>query len=214
MNTKMQDFANSIDEMIASPDEMKAAIEIEESINRKKTGLIRQIFEEIIDEAEKSLGLSPDSKLNNLSENEGKIDKYYHVLIYPNLNYNMGLIKKTEDGVEYYFVLRYEMNWKPSVGFVIMSRDADGILSDVDKPSTQLMESARSLLVDRALLSTRMRAWLYWEHIVAKSQKISDEDPDFDHYNDAYFSLYEESARKLYVKQVVDSFSKFKDYLK
>ncbi len=203
-----------IDEMINSSDGMKAAMEIEKSLNRKKTALLQTIYEEILVRTSNEIGLDFDPKLNEPWDYKQGIDEYYSKKTssstYSALTFNLGLLKSLEDGTAYYLILRYEIEWRSYVGLAIMMCDKNGQLYTVDNPSEELVNNAKSLIIDSSQISSGKSWWLYWEYVCSNSSKAAESEPNFRTMNEAYLSLFDEDGRKSYVNQVIDLLKKFR----
>lgn len=125
------------------------------------------------------------------------------------------MIHKDTSGSEYYFIIRFEIDWLPFNGFAIIRKDSKGDLFIVDHPSKEMLEEVSSRLADPGIISKKKNDWwLYWEYIVSGNQDRTDEDPDFKQMNEAYFSLFTAEGRRTFVEEVVASLNKFKEYLK
>ncbi len=215
LNVKKGDFNMGIDEMINSSDAMKAALEIESSINRKKIALLRTVYEEILERTSKESGFDFDPKLNELWDyNQAIVDFYSKKTsssTFPALTFKLGLLETLDDGTEYYLILRYEIDWYSFVGIAIMIRDKEGQLHTADNPSEELVHKAKSLIKDSKQISSGKDWWLYWEYVCSNSPKREDEkEPNFRCMNEPYLSLFDENGRKKYVEQVVDLLKKFR----
>ena len=210
-------FDMGIDQLLDSPDAMRAAIEIEDALNRKKTDLMLAIYSEIKDKVSKDNRFNFDKRLNDPWDYTVGIKEYYSRKIssstYPALTYNLGLIDKDQDGEEYYLILRYEIEWRSYVGFSIMDIKGE-TLSMIDKPSDDLLKKAQALLKNPDILKSNKSCWLYWEYITSNNQDATDDEPEFRSMNDAYLALYDSAKRTEYVDQVVDMLKKFMDNLK
>ena len=210
-------FDMGIDQLLDSPDGMRAAIEIENALNRKKTDLMLAIYSEIKDKVSKDNRFNFDKRLNDPWDYTVGIKEYYSRKIssstYPALTYNLGLIDKDQDGKEYYLILRYEIEWRSYVGFSIMDIKGE-TLSMIDKPSDDLLKKAQALLKNPDILKSNKSCWLYWEYITSNNQDATDDEPEFRSMNDAYLALYDSAKRTEYVDRVVDMLKKFMDNLK
>lgn len=206
-----------IDQMLDSPDSMRAAIEIENALNRKKTDLMMTIYNEIIDKVSEDSRFNFDKRLNDPWDYTVGIKEYYSRKIssstYPALTYNLGLIDKDPDGREYYLIIRYEIEWRSYVGFSIMDIKGE-TLSLIDKPSDDLLKKAQGLLKNPDILKSNKSCWLYWEYITSNNQDATDDEPEFRSMNDAYLALYDSAKRTEYVDRVVDMLKKFMDNMK
>ena len=206
-----------IDQMLDSPDSMRAAIEIENALNRKKTDLMMTIYNEIIDKVSEDSRFNFDKRLNDPWDYTVGIKEYYSRKIssstYPALTYNLGLIDKDPDGREYYLIIRYEIEWRSYVGFSIMDIKGE-TLSMIDKPSDDLLKKAQALLKNPDILKSNKSCWLYWEYITSNNQDATDDEPEFRSMNDAYLALYDSAKRTEYVDRVVDMLKKFMDNMK
>ncbi|WP_029319226.1 PDDEXK-like family protein [Butyrivibrio sp. AE3004] len=218
LNRKRGEIEMKIDEMIDSPDCMRAAIEIEKSLNRKKTALLHSLFEDIIDKVDNETNLDYDPLLNEPWDYRKSVDDYYSRRLssstYPALTYNMGLLDKLEDGTEYYFILRFEIEWRAYVGFAIMRRSEDGELFTEDNPSELLISKAKALVFEPDKLEHEKGWWLYWEYVTSNNQEIIDNEPDFRTMNEAYLSLYDTNGKEAFVEQVIQTLKKFKSSVK
>lgn len=214
LNVKKGDFNMGIDEMINSSDGMKAAMEIEKSINRKKTALLHTVYEEILERTSKESGFDFDPKLNEPWDYKQAIDEYYSKKTssstYPALTFKLALLESLDDGTEYYLILRYEIEWRSYVGIAIMIRDKEGQLYTADNPSEELVNKARSLISDSSQISAGKSWWLYWEYVCSNSSKAVEDEPNFRTMNESYLSLFDENGRKKYVDQVMDLLKKFR----
>ena len=210
-------FDMGIDQLLDSPDGMRAAIEIEDALSRKKTDLMMTIYNEIKDKVSKDNRFNFDKRLNDPWDYTVGIKEYYSRKIssstYPGLTYNLGLIDKDQDGKEYYLILRYEIEWRSYVGFSIMDIKGE-TLSMIDKPSDDLLKKAQALLKNPDILKSNKSCWLYWEYITSNNQDATDDEPEFRSMNDAYLALYDSAKRTEYVDRVVDMLKKFMDNLK
>lgn len=210
-------FDMGIDQLLDSPDAMRAAIEIEDALNRKKTDLMMTIYSEIKDRVSKDNRFNFDKRLNDPWDYKVGIKEYYSRKIssstYPALTYNLGLIDMDSDGKEYYLILRYEIEWRSYVGFSIMDIKGE-TLSMIDKPSDDLLKKAQALLKNPDILKSNKSCWLYWEYITSNNQDATDDEPEFRSMNDAYLALYDSAKRTEYVDRVVDMLKKFMDNLK
>ena len=217
LNRKRGAFDMGIDQLLDSPDGMRAAIEIENALNRKKTDLMLAIYSEIKDKVSKDNRFNFDKRLNDPWDYTVGIKEYYSRKIssstYPALTYNLGLIDKDQDGKEYYLILRYEIEWRSYVGFSIMDIKGE-TLSMIDKPSDDLLKKAQALLKNPDILKSNKSCWLYWEYITSNNQDATDDEPEFRSMNDAYLALYDSAKRTEYVDRVVDMLKKFMDNLK
>lgn len=217
LDRKRSAFDMGIDQLLDSPDSMRAAIEIEDALNRKKTDLMLAIYSEIKDKVSKDNRFNFDKRLNDPWDYTVGIKEYYSRKIssstYPALTYNLGLIDKDQDGKEYYLILRYEIEWRSYVGFSIMDIKGE-TLSMIDKPSDDLLKKAKALLKNPDILKASRSCWLYWEYITSNNQDATDDEPEFRSMNDAYLALYDSEKRIAYVDQVVEMLKKFMDYLK
>ena len=217
LNRKRGAFDMGIDQLLDSPDGMRAAIEIENALNRKKTDLMLAIYSEIKDKVSKDNRFNFDKRLNDPWDYTVGIKEYYSRKIssstYPALTYNLGLIDKDQDGKEYYLILRYEIEWRSYVGFSIMDIKGE-TLSMIDKPSDDLLKKAQALLKNPDILKSNKSCWLYWEYITSNNQDATDDEPEFRSMNDAYLALYDSTKRTEYVDRVVDMLKKFMDNLK
>lgn len=213
LNRKRRRIEMSIDEMINSPEGMKAAMEIEKSINRKKTALLHKIFEDIIRKVAAETDLNYDPKLNQSWDYKKGLDDYYSrrrsSSTYPALTYNMGQLDVTNDGTEHYLIIRFEVEWRPYVGFAIMRRNKAGEIFTEDKPSEDLIAKAKAKMVNPNLIAYDKDWWLYWEYVISNNQEISDNEPEFRNMNEAYLSLYDENNRSDFVDSVVSMLKKF-----
>ena len=217
LDRKRSAFDMGIDQLLDSPDGMRAAIEIENALNRKKTDLMLAIYSEIKDKVSKDNRFNFDKRLNDPWDYTVGIKEYYSRKIssstYPALTYNLGLIDKDQDGKEYYLILRYEIEWRSYVGFSIMDIKGE-TLSMIDKPSDDLLKKAQALLKNPDILKSNKSCWLYWEYITSNNQDAIDDEPEFRSMNDAYLALYDSAKRTEYVDRVVDMLKKFMDNLK
>lgn len=217
LNRKRSAFDMGIDQLLDSPDAMRAAIEIEDALNRKKTDLMMTIYSEIKDKVSKDNRFNFDKRLNDPWDYTVGIKEYYSRKIssstYPALTYNLGLIDKDPDGKEYYLILRYEIEWRSYVGFSIMDIKGE-TLSMIDKPSDDLLKKAQALLKNPDILKSNKSCWLYWEYITSNNQDATDDEPEFRSMNDAYLALYDSAKRTEYVDRVVDMLKKFMNNLK
>lgn len=217
LDRKRSAFDMGIDQLLDSPDGMRAAIEIEDALSRKKTDLMMTIYSEIKDKVSKDNRFNFDKRLNDPWDYTVGIKEYYSRKIrsstYPALTYNLGLIDKDPDGKEYYLILRYEIEWRSYVGFSIMDIK-DETLSMIDKPSNDLLKKAQALLKNPDILKSNNSCWLYWEYITSNNQDAIDDEPEFRSMNDAYLALYDSANRTEYVDRVVDMLKKFMDNLK
>lgn len=217
LDRKRSAFDMGIDQLLDSPDGMRAAIEIEDALSRKKTDLMMTIYSEIKDKVSKDNRFNFDKRLNDPWDYTVGIKEYYSRKIssstYPALTYNLGLIDKDPDGKEYYLILRYEIEWRSYVGFSIMDIK-DETLSMIDKPSDDLLKKAQALLKNPDILKSNKSCWLYWEYITSNNQDAIDDEPEFRSMNDAYLALYDSAKRTEYVDRVVDMLKKFMDNLK
>ena len=217
LDRKRGAFDMGIDQLLDSPDGMRAAIEIENALNRKKTDLMLAIYSEIKDKVSKDNRFNFDKRLNDPWDYTVGIKEYYSRKIssstYPALTYNLGLIDKDQDGKEYYLILRYEIEWRSYVGFSIMDIKGE-TLSMIDKPSDDLLKKAQALLKNPDILKSNKSCWLYWEYITSNNQDATDDEPEFRSMNDAYLALYDSAKRTEYVDRVVDMLKKFMDNLK
>jgi len=214
LNKKEGEFMMSIDELINSPDGIRASIEIENALNRKKIALLHTIFEEIIARTGEEEKLNYDPILNNPWDYKKAIEEYYfHRLAsstYPAITYNLGQIEKDQNGNEYYLIIRFEICWKAYIGYAIMKRDKEGNLFTENYPSSQLIELAKSLLVDSSQFQQKKGDWwLYWEYITSSNQDVTENEPDFRQLNEAYLLLYNEQNRRDFVDKVMEMLKKF-----
>lgn len=218
LNRRKAGVEMKIDKLIDSSDGMRAAMEIEKSINRKKTALLHTIFEEIIERTSLEGGFHYDPILNEPWDYKKGLDEYYSrrrsSSTYPALTYNLGLLDRLDDGMEYYFILRFEIEWRSYVGFAIMRRDKNGELFTEDKPSEKLMEKVKGMMVNPNQINASKDWWLYWEYITSNNQEATENEPDFRSMNDAYLALYDKKERDVFVEQVLHMLKKFKLYVK
>lgn len=218
LHIKKGEFNMGIDEMINSSDGVKAAMEIEKSLNRKKTSLILTIYEEILTRTSKEIIFYFDPKLNEPWDYKQAIKEYYlkktSSSTYPALTYNLGLLESLDEGAEYYLILRYEIGWCSYAGLAIMKRDKDGNLFTVDNPSEELVNKAKLLLKDSSQVSSGKDWWLYWEYVCSNNTKKVANEPDFRNMNEAYLALFDEDGRKKYVDQVIDLLRKIGNNIK
>ncbi len=218
LDIKRGGFNMGLDERIGSAEGIKAAIEIEKSLNRHKKELLKTIYKEILDKIGQEEGFDYDPKLNEPWDYEQCIEEYYYKKTssstYPALTFNLGLLETSDDGSQYYLILRYEIAWKSYVGFAIMKRDPDGQLHVVDNPSDNLFNKAKLRIKDSSQLSKGKDWWLYWEYVVSNSMEALESEPDFRIMNEAHLSLFDEEDRKAYVNQVVEILKKFRRNIK
>ena len=219
LDEKKGQFDMQIKDMIDSPDGIKAAIEIENAFAEKKVALMEGIYDEIISRISMEGCLDYDPRLNQPWDYKKGIKEYYlrrqSSSTYPALTYNLGLLDTTASGDEYYFIIRYEIEWYSYVGLAIMRRDKEGDLFSENNPSKDLVNKAKEMLKDPDLIcQTKKSWWLYWEYITSNNQDKSNNEPDFRNMNDAYISLYSDRYRSEYINQVVDMLLKFKSFLK
>ena len=216
LNRRKAGIEMKIDELIDSSDGMRAAMEIEKSIVRKKTALLHTIFEEIIERTSLEAGFHYDPILNEPWDYKKGLDEYYFrktsSSTYPALTYNLGLLDQLRNGTEYYFILRFEIEWRPYVGFAIMRRDKNGELFPEHEPSEKLMVKAKGMMKnpDQINYLTSEGWWLYWEYITSNNQDATENEPDFRTMNDAYLALYDKKERDAFVEQVLHMLKKFK----
>ena len=214
LNKKEGEFMMTIDELINSPDGIKASIEIENALNRKKIALMHTIYDEIIDRTGKEEKLNYDPILNDPWDYKKAIEEYYfHKLAsstYPAITYNLGQIEKDQNGNEYYLIIRFEIGWRAYIGYAIMRRDKERNLFTENYPSSQLIEKAKSLLIDSSQVQQKTGDWwLYWEYITSSNQDISENEPNFRQLNEAYLLLYNEPNRRDFVDKVSEMLKKF-----
>ena len=214
LNRRKAGVEMKIDELIDSADGMRAAMEIERSIDRKKTALLHTIFEEIIEKTKDEQIFNYDPVLNEPWDYKKGLNEYYSrrrsSSTYPALTYNLGLLDSSSDGTEHYFILRFEIEWRPYVGFAIMRRNKDGELFTEDKPSDELIAKVKSMVVNPDQVNYSKDWWLYWEYITSNNQDATENEPDFRTMNDAYLALYDKKDRDAFVDQVLHMLKKFR----
>jgi hypothetical protein len=204
----------SIDELINSPDGIRASIEIENALNRKKIALLHTIYDEIIARTSEEERLNYDLILNDPWDYKKAIEEYYYHKLasstYPAVTYNLGQIEKDQNGNEYYLIIRFEIGWRAYLGYAIMKRDKEGNLFTENYPSSQLIEKAKSLLIDSSQFQQKKGDWwLYWEYITSSNQDVTENEPNFRQLNEAYILLYNEQNRRDFVDKVIEMLKKF-----
>lgn len=218
LNRKRRQFEMKIDELIDSPDGMKAAMEIEKAINRKKTALLHLIFEEVISKASQETNLHLDPKLNEPWDYRKGIDDYYSrrksSSTYPALTFNIGLLNTSNEGMEYYLIIRFEIEWRAYIGFAIMKRNSKGELFTENHPSDEMITLVKSRMVNPDIISYNKDWWLYWEYVSSNNQEPSEIEPDFRTMNDAYLGLYDDDKRELFIDGIVSMLKKFRGNIK
>ncbi len=214
IDRRMRSFDMKIEELMDSSDGIKAAMEIEEALNRKKTGLLHSIYDEIITKTAKETDLYYDPKLNEPWDYKEAIDEYHtHKLsysTYPAITYNLGRIDKRDNGDEFYFILRYEIEWSAYIGYAIMKRDKNGDIYTENNPSEELLIKSKNILIDSSEIKHKKDSWwLHWEYITSSNQKLTENEPNFRKYNEAYLLLYDKDKRTDFVNKAVEMLKKF-----
>ena len=212
---KMVDM--DIENMLNNPQNLEAAILIERALSRKKTNLLHSIFDSILKELGNNNIFHFDPDINEPWDFNRAIDIYYSYKksSYPALNFNLGEIGCDDDGAKYYFVLRYEIDWNSLIGYGIIKRKKD-VLSIVEKPSNQLIESVKRRMVDSSWIKKKKdNSWfLYWEYVVSNSDEVCDDEPNFKEMNKSYLQLFSENGKNDYIKMTIHSLKKFIDNVK
>lgn len=210
------DFNMEVDNLINSSDDIRAAMEIEKSLGRKKTALLHLIYDEVLDRSSNETELAFDPSLDEQGDYKQAVGDYYSKKksSCPGLSFILGTLESLDDGTKYYLVLRYEIDWRSYVGLKIMKRDKNGQVCTIEKPTEELIDKTQIYMRDTSQLSSEGGCWLYWEYVCSNSSVASENEPDFKGMNGAYLALFDDDGRKEYIDQVIALLKKFETNIK
>ncbi len=210
-----KDYFDMIDNLISSSEDIKAALIISESIERKRIELLFDIFNGIREALAGDPDFLFDPILNNNWKNDDRIRDYYSQKksSYPGLNYNLGLIDTDVNGMHYYFVLRFEIDYRGFAGYGIWTVDKEGNLGQLCNPDEIMLRSIRSRLDNPHQIRIAKDWWLYWEY-VASNNWIEEEEsagPNFKNMNNTdYISLFDAQKKDKFIQKAVDCLKKIR----
>ena len=219
VNKKAEVILNmSNEQLIDSPEGMKAAREIEKIFNKKKNKLMCDLFKEIVE------AISADDKLeyDKIINEDGdynyieRVDKYYKYKksSWPGIMLKSKKIATLDDGTEYFLVTRFEIESHSYMFFGIAKGLGNDLLVEENHPSDELMKNVKDSVNIPEELNYSKNWLLYWEYITTESVEEDGTEPDFYDLNDAYMSLFDENSRNEYVKKVVEMFKRFQGFLR
>ena len=211
LNPQKEEFEMNIDNsLINSSADIRAALIIEEAIDRKKIALIHDIFEGIREALEDDDRFDLDHILNKSWNNEKRIKEYYDQKksSYPGLNYNLGSLGTDDTGKEYYFVLRFEIDYHAFVGYGIWTVDKNNNLEPLNNPSDALLAKIKALIPGKNLPSIGKDWWIDWEYIFSNNKDVNEAGPNFKDMNEYYIALYDKEPKEEFIKKAVDCLKK------
>ncbi len=214
---EQKDFYMEIAKLINSSEDIKAAIIIEKAIEQKKENLLSEIIDGISNSLENDTGFDFDPRLNEQWNNAERIATYYSFKrksTYPGLNYNLGSIGIDEDYREYFFVLRFEIDFRAFVGFGVWYIDKDGTLGQIQNPDETMIEQIKNRLYYPEQINSGRDWWLYWEYVSSNNQNEFEAGPNFKNPNDEYYELFDYERRNAFIQEAVDLLRKMRGSIK
>lgn len=199
--------------LLNSSADIRAALEISKAIERKKISLMQEIFDSVQKTLEHDSGFDLDPVLNKNWNNEKRINEYYdqRKSSYPGLNYSLGKIDTDPHGKEYYFVLRFEIDYRAFVGYGVWTVDKNNDLEPLNDPSDALLEKIRARVPGKALPPMGKDWWIDWEYVFSNNKNESEAGPDFKDMNDDYLALYDKGSKEEFIQKAVDCLIKIRE---
>ena len=192
---------------------MKAAQAISDSIAVRKTSLIEELFEKVRARAEKEVFFDCTLENEYLDpwDTHGLIKNFYQFQksSLPALNYFMKSFSVSGDDAEYQLWLRFEIDCRPLVSFIIVQKYKDkngnvGYTGEFEK-TEKIYETAESFIaMKEGEVFHRNGWWVDWFYLPTFDTETDGSQPDFKKCNDAYYDLYEAEHLNKLVDQAIE----------
>lgn len=206
---------------------MKAAQAISEGFTIRKRQLMKELFHAVQERVKKEVfpgGKADKISLDPWNEQQDSIHTFYQSQksTYPGLNYLMKEFSVQGREENYQIWLRFEIDAKPFVGFVLVKKytDEHGKIQYTGKyeRTDEICKATESFLSDisREKIKENLREdwWIEWFYVPTGSVEAEDSVPDFKACNEAYFNLYEKNQFDSFVDSAVIGIKKMRDRIK
>ena len=200
---KLEDIVNNSKTMKAS-EIIKAAVAIREATPDKseiRTNLVKKMFQEI------------DECFKKTHTNE-KIDDNYDEAKYPSLVYAI-----SDEIEKYILVVRFEIYYKGEkscyVGFTVSEKTENGYKSiEFNSLLLDVKEKIKKLIPSEKL--NEMKATNWWLGLLYApdfGKKPMENTPDFKNFNQAFYDLFDDNKRKIFVEKIVEKISELASWV-
>ena len=206
--------------LLNSKENMKAAQAISDSFAARKAEFIEDLFERVRRKAKKEVFSDSDSEKVYMDpwNNRGLIKSFYHFQksSLPALNYYMKSFMVADDSSEYQLWLRFEIDSRPFVSFIIVKKcsDKSGNITYTGEfeKTEEIYKAAENLIsIGEGQIFHRSGWWVDWFYIPTFDTEIDDSQPNFKSCNEAYYDLYEAENIEKFVEQAINGLKIMKE---
>ena len=202
---------------------MKAAQAISDNFAIRKTELMENLFKKVKKRCEEEV-LS-DCELEKVymdpGNNQGLIRNFYQFQksSLPALNYFMKSFSVSDDDTEFQLWLRFEIDSRPFVSFIIVRKFSDKngnvIYTGEFEKTEKLYKAAEELIsLGDSEVFHRNGWWVDWFYLPTFDIETDESQPDFKNCNEAYYDLYESENLDKLVEQAIKGLKIMRDRLK